>query len=52
MSSQDASLSAIVQEWQQSIRSALPKGEIDNQMRLAKQYLKRLDNAQKRILDA
>ena len=52
MSSEDASLSATVQEWQQSIKSALPKGEIDNQMRLAKQYLRRLDNAQKRILDA
>ncbi len=52
LSSRDASLSARVQEWQQSIRSALPKGEIDNQLRLAQQYLKRLDNAQKRILDA
>ena len=49
---QDASLSARVQEWQQSIRSALPKGEINNQLRLAKEYLKRLDNAQKRILNA
>ena len=45
-------MSARVQEWQQSIRSALPKGEINNQLRLAQQYLKRLDNAQKRILDA
>lgn len=52
LSYQDASLSARVQEWQQSIRSALPKGEINNQLRLAQQYLKRLDNAQKRILDA
>lgn len=52
LSSQDASLSARVQEWQQDIKSALPKGEINNQLRLAKQYLRRLDNAQKRILDA
>nr|AUW31015.1 hypothetical protein [Cladonia uncialis subsp. uncialis] len=52
MSYQDASLSPRVQEWQQNIISALPKGEIDNQLRLAKQYLQRLDSAQKRILDA
>ena len=52
LSSQDASLSARVQEWQQSVRSALPKGEIDNQLRLAQQYLRRLGNFQKRILDA
>lgn len=52
LSSQDASLSARVQEWQQSVRSALPMGEIDNQLRLAQQYLRRLGNFQKRILDA
>ena len=52
LSSQDASLSARVQEWQQSIRSALPKGEIENQLRLAKQYFRRLNNAQKRIFAA
>ena len=52
LSSQDASLSARVQEWQQSIRSALPKGEIENQLRLARQYFRRLNNAQKRILAA
>ena len=52
LSSQDASLSARVQEWQQSIRSALPKGEIENQLRLAKQYFRRLNNFQKRIFAA
>ena len=51
-SSQVTSLPARVQEWQQSVRSALPKGEIDNQLRLAQQYLRRLNNAQKRILDS
>ncbi len=45
MSYQDASLSPRVQEWQQNIRNALPKGEIENQLRLADQYLKRLDSA-------
>ena len=52
LSTQDALLSARAQEWQQSVRSALLKGEINNQLRLAQQYLKRLGNAQKRIFDA